>query len=1052
MENKKSEALNKFLKNNTIDGKTFIDFYMVKEYSEKYSISCEELCLDVFNSIEKESAVLLFNSIRQEINYAEIANKLWDNASEEMKYYIVEHQEFSRLFLMEDISVLPNMVLSSNSFDTPLLLKMITYTDDPKMQKSLFDSAINNIYYHIRYFREYDPKLNSLTGNEGWEEEIFMDNIHYLSMSYNNAMTREALSNFWNSCSKEMKVNFLPSLIKLYEKTDKSNKNSEVPEIKEYIIHSDKEAVIKYLNDILKTGIFIDYDVVSNEERLQLVMDKIIDSSNEEEKIRKALSRVYQDENVLQSMIKLVLKDKAHDKTNSIPIEKIWASLTEETQKDNLQKIMETVNSKTTLNAIWNHTYFDVAKDEKMIRLFLDKFFLDKSEEAKNENFEKYLKLIGINEEVNTTINLYLFDNPIISSLSIEQLARITNYSEIQSKILGVNNKHCLENENELRIAMIQYCLDYDINMLDKLLENIKNLDGIDFSRFSIEELTSEVTLHGLVNLCLMSENYFGVGTIQIEGENRRKAVLDFEQWRKKVSTAILEDNPDSYNFCSSINKMDVITRKQFAMLQLKYGIDINDAQLLVRKYANGLQIVNDLTEEELDIQRRIFDIKQIMSLNEAELNAMYERMKENQFQEFESEKNIHVTDLEKKCISIYAKRYTEALYIPNEEDYSGTTTYNNKTIKTFEIKKDFNMFVRSEGAYDPSWRAPDDYKIDIQRPKIAYHGNCESFIGQNLIALARPKGPIFGYLNCSPDNLIALAPYDLTSTEANTAFSSTNGDKTLRGMDFRMPKQMIDRTRDGHNEAVFERLEFDGKNLKKRMPDYIVWIKEESNETEHDRENKEELKERWQEVKKAASQLDIPIVMIDREYYAKREEERIETMLSVYEGKTENTTQIPLEDLLQEIIVQFENNVTGLMYSTTSKKNYFTEDKRKQMINRICTILEKKKTKNFEDYKNETFSLYSVLKDESSKVTSINGALVLREGEKEDYYKELREKLKLEVGGFSEKATDRREYLLSLCETANNMQEKLKEAEQLEADYQKVVSKNMTSEHDSME
>lgn len=59
--------------------------------------------------------------------------------------------------------------------------------------------------------------------------------------------------------------------------------------------------------------------------------------------------------------------------------------------------------------------------------------------------------------------------------------------------------------------------------------------------------------------------------------------------------------------------------------------------------------------------------------------------------------------------------------------------------IEIYDVNSDFNMFVRSEGAY-AYWKEPENFLEALNIPNTYYHGNCKSYIGQNSIALARPK------------------------------------------------------------------------------------------------------------------------------------------------------------------------------------------------------------------------------------------------------------------------------------------------------------------------
>lgn len=248
--------------------------------------------------------------------------------------------------------------------------------------------------------------------------------------------------------------------------------------------------------------------------------------------------------------------------------------------------------------------------------------------------------------------------------------------------------------------------------------------------------------------------------------------------------------------------------------------------------------------------------------------------------------------------------------------------------------------------------------------------GNCESFISQDLIAIARPKGPTFGY---NDSNGILLAgPNDLSSNKANTSFDTTNG-VTLEEPKFLSPDEMIDMTRHGHNEFSFERLLFDKKSnsFRKRMPSYVLWIEEEKTDglTEKQIREKREQDDRWQMTKKAAAQLGIPIVVINREYFAEKEQSNIEDMQAKLMGEKELDEGESKEQLIENLIVKFENNAIGLMYADAKvKSKYFTEVQRTNNFSIIEQSLEKMKSENPIEYKRCLTKFIKSLKAEVEK------------------------------------------------------------------------------------
>lgn len=248
--------------------------------------------------------------------------------------------------------------------------------------------------------------------------------------------------------------------------------------------------------------------------------------------------------------------------------------------------------------------------------------------------------------------------------------------------------------------------------------------------------------------------------------------------------------------------------------------------------------------------------------------------------------------------------------------------------------------------------------------------GNCESFIAQNLIATARPRGPIFGYSDSR--GLLLAGPYDLTSNSANQSFDTTNGETALPPK-FLLPNEMIDYTRHGHNEFSMERLIFDQQTnaFRKRMPSYVIWIEERKTEgmTEEEIKEKRESDERWKLTKKAASQLGIPIVVINREYFAEREQDRVREMQAKLMGEKELEEGERPEQLIKQLIVNFENNATGLKYADPRvQEEYFTNEQRIENIKIIEKSLEAIKEESPEEYRRCLETFVGTLKEEVRK------------------------------------------------------------------------------------
>lgn len=176
----------------------------------------------------------------------------------------------------------------------------------------------------------------------------------------------------------------------------------------------------------------------------------------------------------------------------------------------------------------------------------------------------------------------------------------------------------------------------------------------------------------------------------------------------------------------------------------------------------------------------------------------------------------------------MFAELYNETFYTPKAQDKLDSqelyTDAHGKEhpIDIYKIKNDFNLNSRVEGAYS-SFIEPNNFLQYYQNPNIDNHGNCESYIGNDSICVAKnlKHSIIVGYNYIYPNTLTSCGPYDLHTS--NTDFSIYD-----ECSDFRIPEEMKNNTRHPHNEMVKERLIIDkNADVVKRKPDYVIWIEE---------------------------------------------------------------------------------------------------------------------------------------------------------------------------------------------------------------------------------
>lgn len=274
--------------------------------------------------------------------------------------------------------------------------------------------------------------------------------------------------------------------------------------------------------------------------------------------------------------------------------------------------------------------------------------------------------------------------------------------------------------------------------------------------------------------------------------------------------------------------------------------------------------------------------------------------------------------------------------------------------IKVCNAGTDFKIIMTAVGAYQGKINA-NNYSEYWNSPHIRSHGNCCSLIANNNLSTAEIKNICLGFSSFGPGMLLREGNTDLNST-----IFSRELDLSVRGGKFLLPDDLINATRGGYNELVFERRDLSKERKKfKKNPDYIVFIEEfedenittitnEEIENEQDENRKRILQEQkrlWEETKKASmdfatkdengNAVPLPIVKINREECAKNEIRKIKEAFETY-----IETEDPL--LLPKIITEFENNRTGNKSPHDYiREKYFSQSDIEKMLSRITKTIE---------------------------------------------------------------------------------------------------------------
>lgn len=218
------------------------------------------------------------------------------------------------------------------------------------------------------------------------------------------------------------------------------------------------------------------------------------------------------------------------------------------------------------------------------------------------------------------------------------------------------------------------------------------------------------------------------------------------------------------------------------------------------------------------------------------------------------------------------------------------------------------------------------------------------------------------------------MAPWDIGSDEANSSFAPSGAPWNYNvGIEFRISEKMTDSTRFGYNETVTQKWFYNNESQKmeKDFPDFVLYVKY---------TNEKDIKEdpMYKMCLKAAAQLGVPLKIFNFEKNLEREQLKIEKYLKIFTGEEKNDTGLTEEKILERIIVDIENNRSGLKFADRSfREAYFTDEMRDRVYERIHKVILKYKDTDAEKHKKILSCFKNVLKDEVLRQISTTGESV---------------------------------------------------------------------------
>ncbi len=658
-------------------------------------------------------------------------------------------------------------------------------------------------------------------------------------------------------------------------------------------------------------------------------------------------------------------------KTNDVGIQKLsvveayWKAIKIDKQKDIYINFIENDKLKEKIDKLYNLMDF---QDFEEAKTYFSKYFEKYTPEKKDIILSRLEKINKKNNTIASTIKFGFIASDLMDSLTEEQMLRITLYPRAQEEL--VENK-----DNKSFIDAFANMLKTNENWTLVADSIFKNIDSRKYDELLSNMNENEISSEYYDNLCIVlsKPNYFG-----ITSKDDVEKYFDIDGKRIKMLFAIMQG--EQIELPEVLKSLSQEELKKFAVSEYLYGMDLEK----LSKYEIRFQGVHGLEIEDNEYIRNL--VENVSSLNHAnieELNKIIEDITEGKRMPTEYSKDLH---LDSKAINLFSKSFERGVYNPSKstQDQIEPITYNGSSINVYRVQDDFKMLARVEGAYSRALTSVPNYREFYDSPNIFTHGNCESVIGQDQLGLARNKNGnvVVGYSSLPPNSMLVSAPYDLGTT--NSSLAPLYDDLYL-DFKFYSLQEMIDNTRHTHNETVMERLIVDEHgNVEKLRPSYLIWVEDRKTdkfppEFIEPSENNENamLKYKtqvhlWEETQRAAQELGIPIVIINREKCAEKEMAKVDEMKKMLKGEVTLPEGKSMVDIAREAIVKFENNVVGLEFAETDiQDQYFTQTQREDLLATTMNVLDQMPETDYEERYEYLSQITEIAKQECSKFSA---------------------------------------------------------------------------------
>ena len=330
-----------------------------------------------------------------------------------------------------------------------------------------------------------------------------------------------------------------------------------------------------------------------------------------------------------------------------------------------------------------------------------------------------------------------------------------------------------------------------------------------------------------------------------------------------------------------SFKKLPELDRMKLALLEKYYNINLREANDIIENFSTDINNINPKDETQASIVEQIKAIKNIFECDD--INVLRQVGDLDILVETDLSSSIYLIEQTKE---MFAQEYKENLYMPKEDDRIESVTYNGKSIEVFDANIDFSMIVKTvapaEGSNKELWDDITKQSEHKARRDLRFYTCCSYMTDENI--LKSTNNVILGFAQGTKEYSIdSIFPRDIHSPYMG-------GDPVYLGLkgSFMLPDTLEANTDTEYNELILNTLGIDEQgNMTKMQPDYIIYIKNQSDTKELDQDPI------WEASKKAASEFGIPIVIVDREKVKENEKQKISSAFTALDEQKWHDTSL---------------------------------------------------------------------------------------------------------------------------------------------------------------